>query len=1112
MLNLILIISSLTVLTLSCVSILFVRKQANLNAIKNVSKIQQVSDSFIQLFDDWKKEMREEYAKHIKEEWQFLESIRSYQNEIANELQRRIYALEQYFLALLEREEESRQALRRFQDELAEISQTISKDKTEMHENAETLRKEINQAICLNRDSIESIRFAIEDLQKTVWNLSEEFLEIEDKIRSEKDTLDSVSLGLSQAMKKIIDLEALLQAIETIIGELRVLQENQVRDISESLSDSLNRISKTLSLFPIRLEEITEKVQEQFHVSVQAKSIQERKTDEIQTEIQAVKIAIGKMEPEIPAIVKRCIEDDLLPGIHEMNNGLTAHEVEFQARVEDLKNYLETILRQFSSFQENFVGKMDFEKARMKILTTRQRVHALASFISALRKTRPVSPVLFNEKDAQSAAEPGPERNENQIPRVGPEKEFKPEDEGLGVVASESLTSEDDEDREIAWNEEASKEIANKEVLEQETGAECCEKTRHIEPVRRGGQRLGSIREAGPSRKRNNIDIFCVKRGNLWEVVGRIPKRVLRYSPSVFENSKKVDWVRNIWEFPIASLKGVLRCDWVRQGFAETIEREFGQDDYLLFKILRQGNLAKMVSEHSTGDYICIVPSSYMLEEQISGRPIEKPEHCSIEGARVHFFHITTRSGIAFRRPDGSILKVMNSWKEFHLEGDTSKYLAGPNGESIFFSHPPAIVAEEEACWDKVGNIVIRSDREGEKREKRYLPPGTGRTRQIRIPEGMELSGGHFTILLYDRNDDLLESLPFGFHKGFRGIEIEGYEAFGDAESNRIFKMEFLHLAGFSPIPGKTGMESFFEMEAGIEKTTILLSISPECETLSWKIRPGEPDELRFQTNFPSIWWGIGKERTDLVLEKRLLEVNLKEIRPEAGFKLFVRAPSYASNLKAGFDFEGFGVFRLQKLDQSMWCLEMAEVGAPIFLNPARVAGFRIPLVLSLEDGEKVHKMPIGYYLVRKKCVFCEGEFAEYEIKAHLKEKHEDEICSKFFRELTYTEIAEADRSLPAKIYKCSFPGCPYYLKVSYEDALENPTSGILNHFEREHRGKQPSFRPVTSIVEIRENILSTLCETWRCEVCGGDFTNRVEMLKHAIAEHLDRFTADGGE
>jgi len=912
-------------------------------------------------------------------------------------------------------------------------------------------------------------------------------------------------------MNRIMKLETGLQAAEARIGEYRASQETQDLDISKIISDSRSSVSEALSLFSIRLAEIEERIRAHQESSAQVELEQERKTAEIESETQAAIHAIGKMEADIPGIVAACLEQILLPRVDEMKNGFVAHESDTQLRVEALKNAFEAFSEQVSSLLENHVERKELEKVLMKVLTTRQRLHSLVLFIAALRKAPSESPIVPSvEAKPTMIFEPELIRDEEQIQDVGLETETKPEGEGTGEGAPVSQTAETEGTGKLV-EEEETQEVTDEEELEPESEDEQDEDSRRIEPVRRGGQRLGYTREAGPAGKRDSIDILCLNRGTLWEVVGRIPKRVLRCLPSVFENNEKALWGKSYGELPITRLKGTLRCEWTRQGFPETIEREFGQDGFLLFKIMRQGTLSKMVSEHSAGDYICIVPWNYTREERISGRPFENPEPCSIDGARVHFFHTTTRSGIAFRRPDGSILKVMSSWQEFHFEGSTSPYLTGPNGEPIFFLHPPAIVAEEDACWNNVGRIVIRSDIEGQRRERRYFFPGTGKARQIRIPEGLESSGGHYTVLLYDSHDELLESHPFAFHKGLRGIDVGGYDPFGVSELNRTLTMNLLHFAGYEPVLESTELSPFIEIESGKQETTVLISISPECETLNWKIRPGKPDEMRFQINLPFLWWGIGKEMTDLILGNQPLEVVLKTIRPASGFKLFVRVPVTASNLKARFFAAGFAQQRLHK-EEEFWAIEMAELGAAITLNPAKFAESRTPLVLSLEDGEKAHKIHLADYIVRKKCVFCEEKLAEGEMKTHLKEKHEDDICSEFFRELTYDEIAEADRSLPAKIYKCTFPGCLYYLKVSYEDALENPTSGILNHFEREHRGKQPSFRPVMSIPEIRENILSTLCETWRCEVCGEDFTSREEMLKHAMTEHLDRLATDGGD
>ncbi|GEM_PF-7101914 len=1103
--NSVFVLFGFTLVTLSGLSIFFIRKQAGKNAIESASRIQKVSDKFFQLVEDLRKEIHEEKTRRIEEERQIIESIRSCQQKQMNEIQERISALEQQLSPLLEQQEKISDILQQFRDVLAEISAEIWRGKLQFGEKIEALRSEMKQESRLNGNSLESIRVAIENLHKSVLEQKEEIFGIERKIQAGKDAIKSLSVDFAQAMSKLMMLEARLQATEEKVKEYRDSQEALELNMREIISESRSNLSEALSRNSLRFTELEERIRDHVDSSVQESLDQKRKTAEIESEIQAAIHAIGKMEADIPGIVGTYIDVALLPRVEEMKNDLAAHESNIHHRVEALKNAFEDFSEKISSLLENHAERKDLEKVLMKVLTTRQRLRSLVSLIGALRKTPPVVPlVTFEEAKLPTVSVLELKRDEEQIPDDASETETKSVGEGTGEGALVSQKAEAEETVEIAENEEKTREVADEGEPEPESEGELEEGTRRIEPVRRGGQRLGYTREAGPAGKRECIDILCLKRGALWEVVGRIPKRVLRYSPTLFQNNEKVFWGETFGELPITCLKGILRCEWTRQGFQEKIEREFGQEGFLLFKILRGGTLSKMVSEHSAGDYICIVPWDYTREERISGRPFESPEPCSIDGARVHFFQTSPRNGIAFRRPDGSILKVMSSWQEFHFEGSTSPYLSGPNGEPVFFLNPPAIVAVQDACWNNVEKIVIRSDIEGERREKQYFYPGMGKSRPITIPEGLESQGGHFTVLLYDRHDELLESHPFAFHKGFKGIDVEGYDPIGVSESSREIRIELSHSLGCAPVLGKTDLDSFIEIESKMEETTILLSVVPECETLNWKIRPGNPDEMRFQTHFPSFWWGIGRDLSDLILGKQVLDVGPETIRPGRGWKLFVRCPETVSNLKACFFVKGFDQHRLHK-GEGFWSIGMDELGAVIALNPAKFSEIRTPLFLSFEYRGESKKIHLADYLNRKKCAFCEEKLTKGEMKTHLKEKHEDDICNKFFRELTYDEIAEADRSLPAKIYKCLFPGCPFYLKVSYEDALENPTSGILNHFEREHRGKQPSFRPVTSIEEIRDNLLSTLCETWRCEICGADFIKREEMLEHALKEHFDR-------
>lgn len=629
------------------------------------------------------------------------------------------------------------------------------------------------------------------------------------------------------------------------------------------------------------------------------------------------------------------------------------------------------------------------------------------------------------------------------------------------------------------------------------------------DPLKHGGRRIGVATEEMEieiEEERRSIDIECARRGGRWEVFARVPERILSKSPLI-----QVDHIRVVplrrGEVPLDRLKGYIVCDWREDGELLTIGKEYGSEGFILFKVLSQGERARITSAFSSGEYLCIAPSELERDESLSGKEFSSPESCSIDGAKVHFFDTTQHKHIAFRSHGGTLLYARTNESLFFLGGDTCEHIKGRCGENVFFKNPPTLNAKEFSSWDVVNSVVIRSDVEHGKLQKLYGE----KNRTISIPEGMNKDGGHYSILLYDANNVLIERHSFAFHKKLYRAEVHNYNPFAPANETRKLSLTLHHAVGFSPALVESQNTSGVVIEKAAERTTVHLPGNSDHEKYCWLLHPKHPDEVAFQTFFPYLWWSIGSSLTESVLGDALSEIGLDELRPSPRKYLFVKAPPCVRTINARFCAGELYAQRLGKTDNDLWRVGLDDVGSAIRINPSRFGNHRVPLFLFMtgNDSGETHKFHVADFVYRKKCRFCAERLPDMELKDHLKKKHSSEILKEMFRELSYKELADADETLPREIYKCGY--CSFYHSVMHEEFLRSPTNVICEHIKRNHKGATPRFTPVTSISEIREKVRSDIRETWRCNECGEDFTDRDVLLEHAMTHHYDHLAPDGG-
>ncbi len=628
------------------------------------------------------------------------------------------------------------------------------------------------------------------------------------------------------------------------------------------------------------------------------------------------------------------------------------------------------------------------------------------------------------------------------------------------------------------------------------------------DPRKRGGRRPGS--KGTPNNeeaKRVFPEMYCIKRAGRWEVILKLPKQILKLTQrnlaDITINKEPVRFDPRRGECLINKLE--TECA-VTSDVYHSSHKQFGNGEYLLFKLRKKGaGDARFVEKYSDGVYLCIVPEDFSVDRSRSCVEHITPEKVSIPGHLVHFFNPSPEKGIFFHKPDGKILEIPTYFQKFSLEGNK---LAFVTEEDFFINELPAIVSNVPRYWNQVDQIVLRHEIAGEYRPKEVIiPADEGERKRIILPKSMKTRGGHFSVLLYNKCTDLIESHPFYFHRDIASIETSGYAPYAEKTPSEIY-MKISHTPGmvFTPLDKVTSQNVEYETKQG--ETSIVFPQCPEIQTFQWKIEQEDSDTVSFSFDFPGFYWSIGNCQNPGRLTKEQIELSFKDLKATAGKMLYVQAPGDADKFRAILQYSN-SIRRKMNFNSEtgFWEINISVLGQKIVAEKKEYANRRIPLVISFYKQDGFHQKHIGNFIEKRICKYCGEKIPADQLKQHFKENHIKEIFNENFRETSYEELKAIDKSLPEAIYKC--PYCPFYSK---KDGYENPNDVICKHIQEKHHGEVISFTPVSDVTEIRENVLTHLCETWRCKICAKDFTDQEEMLRHLFKKHLNSLLDDTKE
>jgi hypothetical protein len=685
----------------------------------------------------------------------------------------------------------------------------------------------------------------------------------------------------------------------------------------------------------------------------------------------------------------------------------------------------------------------------------------------------------------------------------------KAERERLEAEEKESKAEQEAKARKAEEEKARKEEVQEKEELERRLEGEEGEERQELPPDKRGGRPRGSTKQSAavssrePKPRPLKPEVICWNKGWEWIVGIEVPEEF--ESPRVPQNDDLLEQDNSEEvRYPLHYIEGTVKVAWTEGEKDIPIMKE-GRN-YLIFKMRRNWKgLGRLVNRPTSGYYLAIVPEEWKRDEEMSGGAPVAPENVQLDGYKAHFFGLRQNGDIpiAFIDANGERIQVEFGSSRFQLVGneifDSSDDI-GP----LFGEEPPRIKTIDEREWNNVGVVVVGEEGSGRNRWRMQFFPQEGANEQHMPDELTNRRGGWYFVRIYDKDDDLLESMDFRFIAGLRDIQIMNSECLPPSKDgyNDVI-VQFINQNDCKVELKEKDKQYALEAHRNSDETIITIPPKPDYDKTRWILCDGNA-EIEVTVLIERVWWCIGQIGVvPIEWVDKPFTLSRKDFTAITDKALWVKLPRvrWLRKIDVGFNCTKSRSYNVE--------VEKKEIAIPLrdfcdaeeILNPRQECLFQL-FIGSQDQTYSAQLIQIHISFRCKKCEFTTR--SDQETLSHITVHLFD-----FIPHLSYEELYQRSReSLPPKIYKCSY--CNFYVSA---DDPENPTSTICSHIERncqktvrEVGRVEIRFRVVSDIDEIRDNVIATLPHIYQCRICNKEFQgdDRELRLNHLQENHKD--------
>jgi hypothetical protein len=635
-----------------------------------------------------------------------------------------------------------------------------------------------------------------------------------------------------------------------------------------------------------------------------------------------------------------------------------------------------------------------------------------------------------------------------------------------------------------------------------------CRERAPVRPEDRGGRSRETEpkSESGGETKRrtraSKPEIVCWKREREWILAVELPDDFPeKENVKVVQDGKPLenDEAENgCWR--LAQLHGEVVVRVTDADNGRVFRLPLGDDGCLIFK-LSGDDRGRHVKRPTSGSCLAVVPQDWERDEALAGPPSIAPEDVCLASYRAHFFELPSK--LAFRDANNQSVELASGGPLFQLVGEQI-HDASENLGPLFAGEPPRIQVGG-GTWDNVRTIILGEEGSGKGRWRTQFEPKAGETQQQMPPELAKRKAGWYFLRFYDEKDELIDSLDFRFCAGLRKVTTSASKPFPSATGHGVTTVEFEHENGWRVIassPSQNGVT----IEQKNNRTILKIPPQPDCDLTRWKISDFAGHNVEATVLLERVWWAVSK--ADCLPQQwtdQQLVLSRQDLTATSAKALWLRLPKqrWTEFVRLGFSQAAARTYHVPNTKNT--------VAVPLrdFWDVPDVQTIgEFPLHLWVSHDLTIHTTSPGRLFVRAGCRCCDfSANTEAEVLTHFRANHLRDL----FRPLTYNEYREYSDipSLPAAIYQCGY--CSHYVRS--DDAI-NPSSAIYHHVKQcpearrqagEGRPVYVSFRVITDVEEIRNNVISSLPSMRMCVKCEEavfkNYTDE-ELMEHLTEEH----------
>lgn len=628
-------------------------------------------------------------------------------------------------------------------------------------------------------------------------------------------------------------------------------------------------------------------------------------------------------------------------------------------------------------------------------------------------------------------------------------------------------------------------------------------------PLVRGGRPRGSStsRTRQPTslpENRQRPKVVCWQTRSTWVVGVRIPTGWDRKLVAALQAGERLEQVEEN-RFCLRELSCPVCVKWGDQ--EEEITVPF---PILIFRIAPDWTGEGELDEGSTvGFHIAVAPQGWKRR----GNPPIKPEAINIEGYLLHFF--TDSQPVEFLTPQGDIwtpaveeTQMQLVGREINLKEVTTK---------PFFVCETPYIRLEKGDWDRISSIVVGEEGSGSQRRRIEFAPCQWSEEQRLPDEIKQTGGGWFYVRLY-HGKRKLDSGQFRFLKAIEEVSISPYSLLPRGGGHDTVEVAFKHTSQLQITPAGKGSGEVFYNGEGI--TYLKLPKTPESDETCWRLRSGDADvDIGFALH--RVWWALTDEGTiphDNKWTDMIIELSRNDFLAASKRVLVLRRPLCAKipevevRLQSCSSRAGTRRYRFKRRSSERYAyaeIPLREYSDAAILREA-TSVVQVVVVVDYEGKhqaiaaqlEEAHASVTGIsQAVSKlgvqrefKCVVCGFVAPKKEVVVrHVVDEHWRELVE----HLPYDRLRSRSPHLPKFIYQCIY--CNHY---ETSDNERDITNLISKHVERAH-GKNPQFRIVDDVDEIRQSIQLNVPHVYKCKRCSREFDGEIDDIASDVQWHL---------